>query len=137
MGQLLNALPGLPVPPPAELLRAGPRIWIYRLAGAMPRAMLYRWPQGPAARATKPSDRLSGDASVDVSSREEAPGAVKIESMRPGSVELVTTSTVDSLLVLHDLYYPGWTAEIDGKSALILRAALLFRGVLCRPGVIG
>jgi hypothetical protein len=133
MGQPLNELPGLAAPPPAELLRAGPRIWIYRLAGAMPRAMLYLWPQGPAG-AMQPSDRLPGDASVDLSSREEAPGAVKIESMTPGSVELVTTSTADSLLVLHDLYYPGWVAEVDGKPTPILRAALLFRAVALPAG---
>jgi hypothetical protein len=132
MGQPLNELPDLASPPPAELLRAGPRVWIYRLAGAMPRAMLYRW-QGPEG-ATQSSDRLPGDASVDLSSREETAGAVTIETMTPDNVELVTTATADSLLVLHDLYYPGWVAEVDGKPVPILRAALLFRAVAVPTG---
>ena len=33
------------------------------------------------------------------------------------------------MLALHDTWYPGWVAEIDGKRAPILRADVLFRGV--------
>ena len=38
------------------------------------------------------------------------------------------------MLVLHETYYPGWVAEIDGKPARILRADVLFRGVEVPPG---
>ena len=41
--------------------------------------------------------------------------------------------TVDApeagVVVLRDLYYPGWTAAIDGQSVSILRADVLFRAV--------
>ena len=33
------------------------------------------------------------------------------------------------MLALHDIYYPGWIAEIDGARAPILRADILFRGL--------
>ena len=33
------------------------------------------------------------------------------------------------MLALHDVYYPGWVAEIDGRRAPILRADVLFRGL--------
>ena len=53
---------------------------------------------------------------------------------RPDSVEIVTTSAADGLLVLHDLYYPGWTANVDGNSTQIVPFALLFRGVFVPAG---
>jgi hypothetical protein len=145
LGQPLDKLPGLRKPPAAELLLSGPPIWIYRLPGAMPRAVLYRWPEASAG-ATVTNHRPSGDpssADIDLptayagsssSPLLEAPGTVKIESSTPGGVHLRTTSMMDSLLVLHDLYYPGWVAEIDGKSAPILRAGRLFRAVVVPAG---
>ena len=33
------------------------------------------------------------------------------------------------MLALHDTWYPGWVAEIDGVWAPILRADVLFRGL--------
>ena len=141
MGQPLDKLPGLRTPPAAELLLPGPPIWIYRLPGAMPRALLYRWSEGDAAGAMQnPSADLSTidtqmayDRLISLPSSAD-PGVVKIDSSSPGSVELVTTSAADSLLVLHDLYYPGWIAEVDGKPAAMLRAALLFRAVVVPAG---
>jgi hypothetical protein len=141
MGQPLDKLPGLRTPPAAELLRPGPPIWIYRLADAMPRAVVYRWTEADAAGAMQnPSGGLSTidtsrayDRSISLPSLEDS-AVVKIESSSPGRVELVTTSTADGLLVLHDLYYPGWIAEVDGKPAALLRAALLFRAVVLPAG---
>jgi hypothetical protein len=150
MGQPLDKIPGLAVRPPAELLVDGPHIWIYRLAGAPPRAALYGWPEAAVAGARQPGGRQPGDPSADSSSIDldtqtaydrlisspssQAPGDATIESSRPTSVGVVSTSTADSLLVLHDLYYPGWTAEIDGRPTPILRAALLFRAVVVPAG---
>jgi len=33
------------------------------------------------------------------------------------------------LLVLHDIYYPGWRAIIDGTPTPIYRANILFRAI--------
>lgn len=38
------------------------------------------------------------------------------------------------LLVFSEMFYPGWKAEIDGKTVQIMRTNYLFRGVLVSPG---
>lgn len=112
LGQPLARIPDLSRPPAAELMFAGPPVWIYRLAGATPRAIF------------EPSDTKSGESSPS------RPASIaKVESLRTGRVELVTTSTVDGVLVLHDNDYPGWIAEVDGEPAPIRRSHQLFRGV--------
>jgi hypothetical protein len=139
LGQPLDKLPGLSTPPAAITLLSGPPVWIYRLPGPKPRAVLYRWPEA-AAGATTASQPRGGPSSADISlpsddgSTAEAPGVVQIEQLRPSIVQLHTTSTLDTLLVLHDLYYPGWVVEIDGTAAPILRVGLLFRAVAVPAG---
>lgn len=44
-------------------------------------------------------------------------------------VNVALTASSPGLLVLSDLYFPGWIAELDGKPVSILRANYLFRGV--------
>jgi hypothetical protein len=143
VGQPLDKLPGLSTPPTAVTLLSGPPVWIYRLPGPKPRAVLYRWLEGVAGATT--SHQPSGEPSsvdVDLPAADgsitpppaEAQGVVQIEQLRPSSVQLHTASTMDNLLVLHDLYYPGWVVEIDGTAAPILRAGLLFRAVVVPAG---
>ena len=33
------------------------------------------------------------------------------------------------ILILHDIYYPGWEVTVDGERRPILRTNVLFRGV--------
>ena len=39
-----------------------------------------------------------------------------------------------SLLVLNDPWHPGWIAKVDGQKTPVLRANVLFRGVMIEPG---
>ena len=48
------------------------------------------------------------------------------------TIEVDTDSP--GVLVLHDIYYPGWEATVDGVRRPILRANLLFRGVEISKG---
>lgn len=61
-------------------------------------------------------------------------GSASIVSSALGRIEIRTSATAPGLLTLHDIDYPGWTAEIDGRPAPIRKTELLFRGVEVRAG---
>jgi len=54
---------------------------------------------------------------------------VAIASYRDNEVDLDVVAQRSGVLVLHDLYYPGWEVYVDGKRQPLLRANMLFRGV--------
>jgi uncharacterized membrane protein YfhO len=54
---------------------------------------------------------------------------VTIAGYSNNSVRLEVTADRDGLLVLHDLYYPGWEATVDGVRVPVVKANILFRGV--------
>jgi hypothetical protein len=143
MGSPLQALPGLSALPSSQPLLSGPPVWIYRIPGALPRVSMVskftteamRLDRGPFSHAKH------GDPPDDVQPRErgsEAPqpaGTAKIEFSAPGRLDVVTSSTTAELLVVHDLYYPGWVAVVDGRRMPIDRADLLFRAVEVPAGM--
>ena len=134
----------------AELLHASDKMWIYRLPPATSRAYV--------ATRLKPVDTQAviDDGELPAFDRtEEAmvdegdlPGLghafpvlepdaevrpsvsrVTMLSYKRNAVVLSVATDRPGLLVLHDLYYPGWEATVDGKATPVLRANLLFRGV--------
>ena len=56
-------------------------------------------------------------------------GSARIASWRPARIEIEVEFELGGVLALHETWYPGWIAEIDGKRVPILRADVLFRGV--------
>jgi uncharacterized membrane protein YfhO len=44
-------------------------------------------------------------------------------------MEVEVDNKQSGILVVHEAYYPGWVAEVDGQPARILRTNVLFRGV--------
>jgi hypothetical protein len=75
----------------------------------------------PAVRA------LAGAASAAVR-------AGSIVSYRSDDVRAATDAAAPALAVLSDTFFPGWTATIDGRTVPIVRANVLFRGVLVPAG---
>lgn len=49
-------------------------------------------------------------------------------------VTIQATAEQDGLLILGDLYYPGWRAYVDGQRAPIIRANYVYRGISLPPG---
>jgi hypothetical protein len=140
--------------PAADLLFAGQSFYVYRLINDItPR--VYIAPHVIAvdhkavlADETMPEFDTSKEALVDT--RDAAtlaapllqaglppaarPPQALITSYEDNAVTISADTETAGVLVLHDLYYPGWTAEVDGKPAPVLRVNVLFRGVQLAPG---
>jgi hypothetical protein len=144
----IERVPHLARRPVADLLHGGPKLWIYRLGNAMPRVTFTTRFQVADADGlgrlgellvSPSSDRVLFDIETPPSEAywSTAPGQAgrtRIVSWRPDRIEIEADSQLGGMLALHETYYPGWIAEVDGKRARILRADVLFRGVEIPPG---
>jgi hypothetical protein len=59
---------------------------------------------------------------------------VAILDYEDNEVTLSVDAQRAGIVVLHDLFYPGWQVFVDGEHKPLLRANLLFRGVETLPG---
>jgi hypothetical protein len=137
----IEQVPHLARRPVADVLQAGPDVWVYRLRDPSPRLKFLRRIQVADADATTTTGQLLASPSPDrvlidddtlpsgIYPAEASAGRARIVSWRPDRVEIETDSDLGGMLALHDVYYPGWIAEIDGARAPILRADVLFRGL--------
>ncbi|MEA2902757.1 MAG: hypothetical protein QOI12_144 [Alphaproteobacteria bacterium] len=134
--------------PVADMLQDGPEVWVYRLRDASPRLTFATRIQVADADAVggsgqlllSPSpDRVLIDDDTPPSRRYDfaqgaSAGRARIVSWSLDRIEIEADSQLGGMLALHDTYYPGWIAEIDGMRAPILRADVLFRGLELPPG---
>jgi hypothetical protein len=137
----IEQVPHLARRPVADVLQAGPDVWVYRLRDPSPRLKFLRRIQVADADAITTTGQLLASPSPDrvlidddtlpsgVYPAEASAGRARIVSWRADRVEIETDSDLGGMLALHDVYYPGWIAEIDGARAPILRADVLFRGL--------
>jgi hypothetical protein len=77
----------------------------------------------------RPIERPASAESADL------PAEVAVTGVSPDEVILRVTSPRPAVVVLTDLYWPGWSALVDGGEAPIYRANFLFRGVAVPAGV--
>jgi hypothetical protein len=66
--------------------------------------------------------------------RYQEPGRVIVTSYEDNQVVLRADFAEAGFLVLNDIYYPAWEAEIDGRPATVYRANYLFRAVALPAG---
>lgn len=142
-------LTGLPrhVPRPmATALYAGDGMYVYKLGRAAPRAYIATSIQSvdeeeilqnhdvPSFDRTQvvliDADNVSQlRGQYPQSSPESGPRQIRIVSYKDNRVIIDIDSGVAGILVLNDLYYAGWEAQIDDKVTSVFRANVLFRGV--------
>lgn len=63
-----------------------------------------------------------------------APAQVQVERVSPNELRLHTQATADRFLVLSEMWFPGWHAEIDGQPLPIYRTNYLLRGLVVPAG---
>ncbi len=159
LGRPLTELPRHVPRPSATLIYASDTMYIYKLGKAAPRAYFASQVEPvdsaevldeeslPAFDMTREvlidrsslRDLRSSGLVEDEASTTSAPGLarpgpstlskVAITRYADSAVEIDVDAREAGIVVLHDLYYPGWEAYVDGAPAPVLRANLLFRGV--------
>jgi hypothetical protein len=145
---LLNvryAVTGGPVEGWPEVFASG-AARVYENPSAMPRAwMAERWEvvprwQDAIGRALEEDFPYRRAAVLDASPRVPAPGparagTVRIVERAPGELELESRTPAGGVLVLGELYYPGWKARVDGAERRVMRADGVLRAVEVPAGV--
>jgi hypothetical protein len=61
-------------------------------------------------------------------------GQIEIVSRAPNFWALNVTTPTDGLLVLSEIYYPGWQATVDGLTTPIMSVDYALRGIQVRAG---
>ena len=149
LGQPIEKVPHLARRPVADVLLAGPKVWIYRLGDPEPRVRLItrvvvadadaqvkagQFQINPAAETALIDDDTAPSRKVWPMFPSREGNYAQIVSWRPDRVEVEVDSTQPGVLVLHDAFYPGWVVEVDGQPAPLLRANVLFRAVELSEG---
>ena len=136
---------------PSRLDQVAPDVLIYRRLRVFPRVMAvpgYRVIRGRSAilrtlsrpgydpRAFVVLERppALSPTFTGASSPEGPPARVRITSYAENRVDIAADFPRPGFLVLNDLYYPAWQAELDGRSAPIYRANYLVRAVAVPAG---
>jgi hypothetical protein len=137
-----------------KLLFGSGQMWIYRLDATSPRAYLASrvipvdsdavLEQEELPEFERTTEALIDDASaallkgkyVEAPAAEEIipAGKARILDYQRNAVTIDVTADQAGVLVLHDIYYPGWEVLVDGEPRPLLRANLLFRGVEIAAG---
>ncbi|MGH6848553.1 MAG: YfhO family protein [Methylocella sp.] len=79
--------------------------------------------------ATLSARQGAGQSAGQASSEAPHLSHVAIVNYADNSVEIDVDAPKAGIVVLHDLFYPGWEARVDGHKKPVLHANILFRGV--------
>ena len=141
----LNKMPRhVPRPLATEIYSDG-HMHIYRLGPTAPRAYLataalpvdgnqiladHSLPQFDRSHEVLIDQASMGELRSDYPvSQDTANSNVTIAAHHDNHVVIEVDTDKPGVVVLHDLFYPGWQAKVDGELKPVLRANVLFRGV--------
>lgn len=134
-----------PGQPPAESrpLTAGKHYWVEEITRALPRVFVpRRWEERAPGEPTlaaltapefNPRDVAYVDQAPEPCARPVA-GSARIASEEPDRVTIEVDLASDGLVVLADLWLPGWEAEYRGIPARVIRVNHVLRGAFLPAG---
>jgi hypothetical protein len=116
-----------------ENMQALPRVWLVHAAQTvtsdqvLPKIQLGEIDPGKVAllETTAPKLRQPDDSSAET---------VSIDRMSDDEIRLSVTVTERALVMLSEVWDPGWSASLDGDAVRIYRADYLLRALLVNPG---
>ncbi|MEL6494598.1 MAG: YfhO family protein [Cyanobacteria bacterium J06623_7] len=124
-----------------ENLRVQPRAWLVPEVLQLKPAEILRAVQTsnlPDGRTYEPTEMALVETdlvSTELSKASFDPQAtVEFNQLSQTHLQIETSSSSPSFLVLSDVYYPGWRARIDGKQAPILATNYVLRGIALPQG---
>jgi hypothetical protein len=121
-----------------ENLRAMPRVWLVPEVVSMNSEQILN-----SIKSSKlPDGRLFNPSQVALVNNNfkfkvpnlDASAIVKIVNLSDLQIDIKTNSSSPAFLVLSDVYYPGWTAKIDGTQTKIFQTNYVLRGVQVPAG---
>lgn len=71
---------------------------------------------------------------VGASVRQDSASAVTLTAYEPNELTFDATSRAGGVIVFSDIYYPGWTAAVDGKEVPVGRVNYILRAINVTPG---
>ncbi len=111
-----------------------PRAWmVYRVMVAADEAQALGWMADPSFD-PRSTVILTHDPEIDLPTELPGRAAVSVTSYAPERIVIGVQSPADGVLVLSEMDYPGWHAEIDGERAPIWRADAGLRAVAVEAG---
>jgi hypothetical protein len=140
-----------------KLLYGSGQMWVYRLNASSPRVYVASrvvpvdseaiLDQDELPEFERTTEALIDEASMgsltdtrlaashdDAARPNDAAGQARITGYGGNAVTIEATADRAGVLVLHDIFYPGWEVYVDGERRPLLRANLLFRGVEVAAG---
>ena len=81
------------------------------------------------AVADKKFETALGQAKVN-----DSTATVKLDKYEPNNLQYTVNSKNGGVVVFSEIYYPGWTATIDGQPAELGRVNYILRAVSVKPG---
>ena len=77
---------------------------------------------------------LAEDPELKLSGQGTKPSEATFKALKPDRLLIETKIDSPGILLVSEVYYPGWKVKVDGKPSRILRADVALRGVPLEPG---